>query len=176
MRPDVTFLTSSELQDALGNDLDEDGTADLRRFRDRVLDRFDEVRGAVDALEDAWGAEWLSMDQRIWLFDAEQGDVSSPILLRADDEDRVVFAAVRMLARQLLREQPVDSDLLEQGYDQEDAVATVLAVTVLHGAGAEDIVAAGRDAGELKTWRAAEDILERWGADGPLQDWVERHG
>lgn len=176
MRPDVTFLTSSELQEALGNDLDEDEAADLRRFRDRVLDRFDDLRDAVDALEEAWGASWLSMDQRIWLFDGQQADVTSPILLRADDADRVAFAAVRMLATQLIREQPVDSELLEQGYGAEDAVATALSVTVLRGAGATDLVDEARDAGEIKTWRAADDILERWGGDGPLQEWVEQHG
>lgn len=178
MRPDVTFLTSSELQAALGNDLDGEDEDALRRFRDRVLDRFDAHLDAVAAMEETWGAEWQSFDQRIWLFDGEQADVSSPILLRADDEDRVVFAAVRMLAKQLVRETPVESELLEQGYAREDAVATVLAVEAL-GRGepdAADLLADARETGELKTWRAADDIRERWGGDGPLRDWVERNG
>lgn len=176
MRPDVTFLTSSELQSIIGNDLDEDGMAELRRFRDRVLDRFGEHRDVLEIMEALYGRDWYSMDQRVWIFDGAHDSISSPILLRKGDLEETVFDAFWNLAKQLIRETPPESELVAPGYKKIDAVSALLAEVALErsGVGGDLIEAARSESSELKTWRAVDDMKEDWDPDEEgLYDWVE---
>ncbi|MFB6076531.1 MAG: hypothetical protein ABEK12_00175, partial [Candidatus Nanohaloarchaea archaeon] len=131
MRPEVTFLTSSELQEALGNSVDDDEMSDLQRFRDTVMDRFADHAAALEDMEEIWGRQWRRLFLRAWVVEGAGGRVSSPILLERRDTAETVFDAFVLLAMELIREDPPESDLVEPGYDGIDALATLLAVEAL---------------------------------------------
>ncbi len=179
MKPDVTFLTSTELQRVLGNELDEDEMDALQRFRDRVVDRFRSMDGALETMEQLYGREWRTLDVQVWVFDAPRDSISSPILLRKEDEDETVFTAFQMLAKELIRGDPPESGLVAKGYDRIDAVSALLASAGLaetldaatHGDLMGDV---RRDADETKLWRTVDEFDDQWGRDRPLYDWMEQ--
>ncbi|MDY6776910.1 MAG: hypothetical protein SVQ76_02280 [Candidatus Nanohaloarchaea archaeon] len=179
MKPDVTFLTSSELQKALGEKLSDEEEEELKRFRDQVLDFFGGYRGALGEMEELYGEEWYSFDVSVWVFEGKSPSISSPILLRKDEVETTVFDAFWMLARKLIRENPPDSSLAEPGYDGLDASSLALTVKALEESMEEEVhgqvvEAARSDTEDLKTWRKADEILEKWTGSGKeLHPWME---
>lgn len=182
MRPDVTFLTSSELQAVLGEPLDADAMDDLQRFRDRVMDNVNADLEALDVMVELYGAEWHTFDLRIWVVEGIHDPVSSPIILPRGDIEEAVFDAYRLLATQLIRGEPPASDMAAEGYDRLDALATALATTALERTmdadAFDDLMdAVADDPDDIKRWRAVDDIREAWDPDADtLHDWVEQHG
>ncbi|MDY6770085.1 MAG: hypothetical protein SVU88_03870 [Candidatus Nanohaloarchaea archaeon] len=179
MKPLVTFLTSSELQDALGSDLSEDDAAELRRFRDRLMESFGNLEEALEVMEDLYGRGWKTFDVSVWVFDARQDSLSSPIALRQKDIETSVFEAFWMLAKLLIRDDPPDSGLVEEGYGKLDAVSAMLASEALERVMEEDGYAeledaARSDADDIKTWRTVDVFRDAWPAgETALYDWLE---
>lgn len=198
MKPVVTFLTSTELQEALGNPLSDDEEEDLRRFRDQVMESFGNLEDALDAMEELYGRGWKTFDISIWLFSGNMDSISSPIMLQEKEIEEVVFEAFWMLAKRMVRDDPTDSELVEEGYGKLDAVSALLASKslerVMDENGYKEVMDEVKsDAGErrileendgsnnlppegcdLKTWRKVEELEEDWDPeDEPLYEWLE---
>lgn len=198
MKPIVTFLTSSELQDALGNPLSDEEEEELQRFRDRVMESFGNLDEALEEMEDLYGRGWKTFDTSIWVFEGNTDSVSSPILLKRKSVEVTVFEAFWLLARLFIRDDPPDAELVEPGYGKIDAVSALLAKTALERVmeedgyaeveeaarsdtddrrvleendGSNDLPEEGRD---IKTWRKVDELAEQWDPDEkPLYDWLE---
>lgn len=179
MKPAVTFLTSSELQGVIGEELSEEEEEDLQAFRDRLLKSFTNLDEALEKIEDIYGRGWKSFDPKIWVFDGKHDSVSSPILLRQKDIEVSVFEAYWMLAKRLIREDPPESPLVEDGYGKLDAVSALLASQslkrVMDRDGYREVMDAVRsDAEDLKTWRKMDDFREGWReTEKTLYEWLE---
>ncbi|MFB6265700.1 MAG: hypothetical protein ABEI07_01300 [Candidatus Nanohaloarchaea archaeon] len=179
MKPAVTFLTSSELQQALGNPLSDEEEEELRQFRNRVMESFGNLEEALEEMEELYGRGWKTFDASIWLFRGNQESISSPILIREEGIEEVVFETFRMLAKRMIRDDPPDSELIEEGYAKLDAVSALLASEalerVMDGSGYEELMDEVKpDADELKTWRKVEEIEEDWDPESePLYEWLE---
>ncbi|MFB6265507.1 MAG: hypothetical protein ABEI07_00305, partial [Candidatus Nanohaloarchaea archaeon] len=162
MKPEVTFLTSSELQKVLGNSLSEEEEEELRRFRDNVLDFFRGYREALGELENLYGGEWRVFDVNVYVFDGNRPSISSPILLRKDSVETTVFDAFWMLSKNLIRGDPADSEMVESGHAKIESVSLALTVealdSVMDEKVFEDVVEASKsEATEIKTLRKADE-------------------
>lgn len=182
MRPMITFLTSTELQESLRNELSDNEMAELREFRDTVKEEFRQHLDAASVMEELYGESWSSRDLRVWM--AENGNkpsISSPIIINEDTEEEAVFKAFHMLAKNLIRQNYPDSKLVEKGYDKLDAVSALLAreslSEVMESDRLDEIMDDIRDSEDLKTWRKMDDYAAQWDKDEQsLFDWLESHG
>ncbi len=179
MKPLVTFLTSSELQEAIGNPLSDDEAEELRDFRDRLMESVGNLEEALAEMEDLYGRGWKTFDASVWVFQGKTDSVSSPILIRQKDIETAVFETFWMFAKLLIRDDPPDSELVEPGYGKLDAVSALLAAKALERvmepdgyAGLEE--AARSDTDDIKTWRKVDELAEEWNPeDKPLYEWLE---
>lgn len=184
MRPFITLLTSTELQDTLGNELNDDEMDELRQFRDTVQEEFRQHLDTVSVMEELYGEPWKARDMRAWFVqeDGETYTVSSPILINEDTEEDALFGLLQMLAENLIRQNYPDSDLVENTFDKLDAVAALLAKESLKRVMEDDrfqeVMEEARSEGdELKMWRAMDEYGEEWDADDEtLYDWLENNG
>lgn len=164
MRPFITLLTSTELQAALGNDLSDDELDDLRAFRDTVQEEFRQHLDAVSVMEELYGKQWETRDLQIWV--VENGDsptTSSPILLNEDSEEEALFATMHMLAKNLIRQNPADTDLLDDT-TKLDAVSATLARQSLSEVMQDDRFDEVMETveGDDEHWEQAAEYVERW--------------
>ncbi|MDY6766039.1 MAG: hypothetical protein SVW77_01615 [Candidatus Nanohaloarchaea archaeon] len=179
MKPLVTFLTSSELQEALGEPLADEEAEELQRFRDRLLESFGNLEEALEEMEDIYGRGWKTFDVEVYVVDGNLESVSAPILLRQKEIQATVFETFWMLAKLFIRDDPPDSELVDEGYGKLDAVSALLASAALERVMEEDGYAeleeaARSDTEELKTWRKVDELAERWDPETtPLYDWLE---
>lgn len=176
MRPEVTLLTSTELQHALGSPLPEAEMAEVQTFRDTLIDRFRERVLALGAMEELYGRDWVALDLRIWVVDREQETVSSPILIPVQDEDAAVFAVFQALAKKLIRDTPPATSLVEHGPEKIEAVSALLAREALReemDADAFTTVMEAARAGREEMWDAVDEYAETWDGETPLYEWME---
>ncbi|MDY6761562.1 MAG: hypothetical protein SVY41_00775, partial [Candidatus Nanohaloarchaea archaeon] len=167
MKPLVTFLTSSELQDALGEPLSDEEEEELQDFRDRLLESFGNLEEALEEMEDLYGRGWKTFDVSVYVFEGNKESVSSPILLRQKEIQAAVFETFWMLAKLFIRDDPPDSELVEEGYGKIDAVSALLASAalerVMDADGYAELEDAARsDTDDIKTWRKVDELQEQW--------------
>lgn len=181
MRPFITLMTSTEMQDKLGHELDDDEMEDLQAFRDTVQEEFRQHLDAVSVMEELYGEPWKARDMRAW-FVEDNGttfSISSPILINEDTAEEALFRLLQMLAENLVRQNYPDSDLVENTYDKLDAVAGALALESLEQVMDDDrltevVEDARSDSEHLKMWRKIDEIREEWDSDETeLFNWLE---
>lgn len=177
MKPQITLLTSSELQKIVGEDMDEDGMVELRAFRDEVGSLVKDNLDALDAMEELYGREWLTYDVDVWLYRGGPS-ISSPICI---DEDSVEAAAVRvfqMLAKRLIRHAPADSELTGKGLKKIDALSGLLATESLRAVMEEDrfkeVIKVAREETDKRTVKQVTALEKEWlSGDETMHEWLE---
>ncbi len=184
MRPFITLMTSTELQDKLGSKLDDDDMAELQAFRDAVQEEFRQHLDTVSVMEELYGESWQKRDVQAWFVESDGNSfsISSPILINEDSEEEALFSLLQMLAENLVRQNYPDSELVENTYDKLDAVAGALAceslTRIMDDDRFDEVVEAARaDSEHMKMWRKIDEIRDEWDADNETQyDWLESHG
>lgn len=182
MRPFITLMTSTELQEALGNELSDDEMSKLQAFRDAVKEEFRQHLDAVSVMEELYGEPWQVRDISAWFVsdDLDMYSISSPIVISEENVEDALFSLLQMLAENLIRQNYPDSDLVENTFDKLDAVAALLARESLRRTMDEDrfeevLGEARSNAAELKTWRKMDELGEQWDSDEQtLYEWLEQ--
>lgn len=177
MEPQITLLTSSELQQVVGEDLDEAEMQELRAFRDEVGDLVNNHIDALEMIAELYGREWLTYDVDVWIYRGGPS-ISSPICI---DEDSVETAAVRvfqMLAKRLIRHAPADSELTGKGLKKIDALSGLLATeslrAVMDDGLFKKVMGVAREETDKRTVKAVAALEEEWLQDEEtLYAWLE---
>lgn len=177
MRPQITLLTSSELQKLIGADLDEEAMAELQGFRDDVGILVKDNLEALDVMAELYGREWLTYDVDVWIYRGGLS-ISSPICI---DEESVEAAAVRifqMLAKRLIRHAPADSELTGKGLKKIDALSGMLATESLRKVMEEDrfkeVIRVAREETDKRTVKQVTALEKEWDPDtNTMHDWLE---
>jgi len=162
------------------------------------VESFGNLEDALEEMEDVYGRGWKTFDASVWVFEGNRDSVSSPILLKRKDIETTVFETFWMLARLMIREDPPQSSLVEEGYGKMDAVSALLAAKALERVMDEDGYQELEDAArsdtddrsvlgendcsnnlpeegcDIKTWRTVDEFREQWDAsEKPLYEWLK---
>lgn len=177
MKPQITLLTSSELQKVVGEDLDDDAMDELRGFRDDVGDLVQDHIDALDTMAELYGREWLTYDVDVWIYRGGPS-ISSPICIADESVDAAAVRVFQMLAKHLIRHAPADSELTGKGLEKIDALSGILATESLRREMEEDrfteVLKAAREETDKRTVKRVTELEEEWNPDEEtMYDWLE---
>lgn len=176
MRPYTTLLTSTELQQVLGNPLDDEEMDDLQAFRDDVQERFRQHLEALSVMEEEYGEAWEARDLDIYIADtAGNGSASAPIILDESDKDTAFFMLLYLLGKNLVRSNPPEQ-LEYADRDTVDVAAAVLTKSALEDvmeAESTAVMDAAQDRLGDAFWDAVTTLDDDWDDDEPLKTWFD---